>query len=178
MYQSLFFNKGCNFIKNETLAQVFSSEFCKISKNTFFYRALLVAASIICGVVSLQKIWTWSPRCLPSRYFVISVIGKIKIRSYHNIFIDKAPEIDCWSTPTTQGFLLVSVDISLLKVNNEIKRTICLKCVHKLAIKDTRTTRMMVTLTDFTHCSGVSIVDFEQVNTGWNLLLHFSVMGF
>ena len=26
----------CNFIKKETLAQVFSCEFCEISKNTFF----------------------------------------------------------------------------------------------------------------------------------------------
>ena len=30
--------EACNFIKKETLAQVFSSEFCEISKNTFFYR--------------------------------------------------------------------------------------------------------------------------------------------
>ena len=28
----------CNFIKNKTLAQVFSSEFWKISKNIFSYR--------------------------------------------------------------------------------------------------------------------------------------------
>ena len=38
--QSLFFNKvSCaagNFIKKETLAQVFSCEFCKIFKNNFF----------------------------------------------------------------------------------------------------------------------------------------------
>ena len=39
--QSLFFNKvavevACNFTKKETLVQVFSCEFCKISKNTFF----------------------------------------------------------------------------------------------------------------------------------------------
>ena len=27
---------ACNFIKKETLAQVFSCEFCKISKNNFF----------------------------------------------------------------------------------------------------------------------------------------------
>ena len=27
---------GCNFIKKETLAQVFSCEFCEISKNIFF----------------------------------------------------------------------------------------------------------------------------------------------
>ena len=38
LYQSLFFNK-------EALAQVFSSEFCEISKNTVFYRTPLVAAS-------------------------------------------------------------------------------------------------------------------------------------
>ena len=35
----------CNFIKRETLAQVFSCEFYEISKNTFFYRTPLVAAS-------------------------------------------------------------------------------------------------------------------------------------
>ena len=40
--QSLF---AFNFIKKETLAQVFSCEFCEISKNSFFYRAPLVAAS-------------------------------------------------------------------------------------------------------------------------------------
>ena len=34
-----------NFITNETLAQLFSCEFCEISKNTFFYRTPAVAAS-------------------------------------------------------------------------------------------------------------------------------------
>ena len=29
---------ACNFTKKETLAQVFSCEFCKISKNTLSYR--------------------------------------------------------------------------------------------------------------------------------------------
>ena len=45
--QSLFFNKvtGLNFIKNETLAQVFSSEFGEISKNTFFAGHLQTTAS-------------------------------------------------------------------------------------------------------------------------------------
>ena len=37
--------KTCNFIKKETLAQVFSSEFCEISKNNFFYRTPTIAAS-------------------------------------------------------------------------------------------------------------------------------------
>ena len=49
--QSLFFNKvaggACNFIKKETLAQVFSCELCEISKYTSFYRTPLAAASAI-----------------------------------------------------------------------------------------------------------------------------------
>ena len=36
---------ACNFIKIETLAQVFSCEFCEISKNTFSYRTPPVASS-------------------------------------------------------------------------------------------------------------------------------------
>ena len=36
---------ACNFNEKETLAQVFSFEFCEISKNTFFHRTPLVAAS-------------------------------------------------------------------------------------------------------------------------------------
>ena len=48
--QSLFFNKvvdlsPATLLKKETLAQVFSCEFCKISTNTFFYRTPPVAAS-------------------------------------------------------------------------------------------------------------------------------------
>ena len=39
-------------------------------------------------------------------------------------------------------------DIYLFKVNNRNTRTMCFQG-------------------DFTHCSGVSIVDFEQVNAGW-----------
>ena len=50
-FASLFLNKvaeACNCMKKETLAQVFSCEFCEISKNTFFYRLPLVAASGCC----------------------------------------------------------------------------------------------------------------------------------
>ena len=38
-------SEACNFIKKETLAQLFSCEFCEFFKNTFFYRTALVAAS-------------------------------------------------------------------------------------------------------------------------------------
>ena len=51
LYERLFFNiiagLACNFIKKESLAQVFFCEFCKISKNTLFYRTPQVAASKI-----------------------------------------------------------------------------------------------------------------------------------
>ena len=38
-------SQAFNFIKIEILAQVFSSEFCEISKNVFSYRTPPVAAS-------------------------------------------------------------------------------------------------------------------------------------
>ena len=47
--QNLFFNKvagaACNFIKKESLAQVFSCEFCEISKNTFLTEHFWATAS-------------------------------------------------------------------------------------------------------------------------------------
>ena len=51
------------FIKKETLAQLFSGEFCEISKNTFFYRKPpvavhripLVAASVCCCELRKRK---------------------------------------------------------------------------------------------------------------------------
>ena len=46
--QEVFYKKGVadlQLIKKETLAQMFSCNFCEISKNTFFYRTPLVAAS-------------------------------------------------------------------------------------------------------------------------------------
>ena len=47
---------ACKFIKKETLAQESSCGFCKISKNTFFYRTPLVAASDQSGGVSSIKL--------------------------------------------------------------------------------------------------------------------------
>ena len=37
--------RSCNFIEKETLAQVLLCEFCKIFKNTHFYRTPPVTAS-------------------------------------------------------------------------------------------------------------------------------------
>ena len=53
LHRSLFFNrpKACNFIKKETLAHLFSCEFCEICKNTFFNRTPPVAAFENCILV-------------------------------------------------------------------------------------------------------------------------------
>ena len=51
---------ACNFIKKETLAQVFSCEFCKISKNIFFTEHLRKTTSvIILSVTRSVLILTW-----------------------------------------------------------------------------------------------------------------------
>ena len=46
-------SKVCNFIEKETLAQVFSCEFCEISKNTFFLQHLR-------WLLLVALPWTWS----------------------------------------------------------------------------------------------------------------------
>ena len=43
--------KSCNFIKKESLALVFSGEFCEISKKTYFIEDLLATASGMRGTV-------------------------------------------------------------------------------------------------------------------------------
>ena len=37
--------EGCNFVKKETPAQVFSQHFCKIFKNTYFVEYMRTVAS-------------------------------------------------------------------------------------------------------------------------------------
>ena len=47
MFLKISQNSTCNFIEKEALAQVFSCEFCKISKNTFFTEHLRTTAFIV-----------------------------------------------------------------------------------------------------------------------------------
>ena len=54
--QGLFFNKTCNFIGKASLLQVFSCEFCLISKNTFFTGHLPLTASAMCKNMILRTI--------------------------------------------------------------------------------------------------------------------------
>ena len=48
-------HEACNFIKKEILAQVFSCEFCKISKNTFG-RLIL---NIFNKIIGISFPWPW-----------------------------------------------------------------------------------------------------------------------
>ena len=71
--------KACNFIKKETLAQVLSCEFCKISKNNFFYRTPLVAAS----ETFLLSVKMWSiiiSRKTPSKLFTVTWVFSQEFR--------------------------------------------------------------------------------------------------
>ena len=47
-----------NFIKKETLAQVFSCEFSKISRNTFFTEYLWASTSVWLCIVACLKCFT------------------------------------------------------------------------------------------------------------------------
>ena len=60
--QSLLFNKvadlrpeACNFIKKETVAQVFSCEFCESFKNTFSYRTPL-GDCFLCVMIHYENV--------------------------------------------------------------------------------------------------------------------------
>ena len=53
--QQIYRRTPCNFIKKETLAQVFSSGFCEISKSTFSTEHLQMTASVI-DRINKQKI--------------------------------------------------------------------------------------------------------------------------
>ena len=51
--------ESCNFIKKETLAQVFSCEFCEISKNTFLTEHIWTIASEFLRQLQEVKIFDW-----------------------------------------------------------------------------------------------------------------------
>ena len=76
---SLFFNKvagprpeACNFIKKEALAQVFSCEFCEISKNTFSCRTPRVAASDFAAFGLNMEIYSVNLRIQPKRKKIVT----------------------------------------------------------------------------------------------------------
>ena len=77
--------QACNFIKKEALAQEFSCEFCKTSKNTFFRETPLVVASAYCIVViSCYSIVSIVSNCFfmsnnKSLTFTVKIFSKLSI---------------------------------------------------------------------------------------------------
>ena len=63
------------FIKKETLAQVFSCEFCEISKNTFFYRTPPVA-TLFSGS-SKEKI---EREWVNEKHWLLKILGLHKLK--------------------------------------------------------------------------------------------------
>ena len=60
----------CNFIKKEILAQVFSCEFCQISKNTFFHRKPLMVASTSLTSKNIELCY---PLTIVAKYSILDV---------------------------------------------------------------------------------------------------------
>ena len=73
---------SCNFIKKETLTQVFSCEFCEISKNTFSTQHLWTTASILTWNLKSQESYLNSHG---DTYFFRNVFKQTSVLSrYHN----------------------------------------------------------------------------------------------
>ena len=70
-----------NFIQKETLAQVFSCEFCQIIKNTFLFSAPLVATSFL---VDTKQIY---PRSGGNNWTVTIVGGGRLMLLFDSIFV-------------------------------------------------------------------------------------------
>ena len=64
--------EACNFIKKEALAQVFSCEFCEISKNTFSCRTPRVAASDFAAFGLNMEIYSVNLRIQPKRKKIVT----------------------------------------------------------------------------------------------------------
>ena len=93
--QSLFFNKfaGLNFIKKETLAQVFSCDFFEISKSTFFTEHLWTTAS-----VAFLNQWLFS--IFPSKiYFSLNILTQRVMKCFKKNKKRKRKTTDTNHTP-------------------------------------------------------------------------------
>ena len=73
-------------MKKETLAQVFSCEFCKISKTIFFIKRLQAAASVIWMFTEAFPIWygTWISQTGQQDYNDENVVGMLISVHYVN----------------------------------------------------------------------------------------------
>ena len=76
-------NTCTNFIKKETLEQVFSFEFCKISMNTFSYRTLPVATSVMENIATFSGFKILLYCCLLTKSCRLKACSFIKKSPWH-----------------------------------------------------------------------------------------------
>ena len=62
-------NGACKFIKKETLAQVFSCEFCKLFKTKFFTEHIWATAPDVC-VSGCKKCWFFKTTFLRNKWVI------------------------------------------------------------------------------------------------------------
>ena len=75
--------QACNFIKKETLAEVFSCEFCRISKNTFFTEHLWTIA-----LESLNSCWVPTTyKILVDKLYLVEVTNQFCFENEHRFSI-------------------------------------------------------------------------------------------
>ena len=77
-----FTGAACNFIKKEILAQVFSCEFCEISKNTFFTEHVWATASVPAHFFVYRGTYAWS--------IFIEILLEVAVWSEGKLLIAKA----------------------------------------------------------------------------------------
>ena len=102
-----FFPETCNFIKKETLAQVFSCEFCEISKNTFLHRTPLVAGSGNWKLVTMQtnktEVLFWENLSMsthPYEWDQLQLIIQLFLargKNNVNVKVRSGNETSCWT---------------------------------------------------------------------------------
>ena len=59
--------EACDFIKKQTLTQVFSCEFCKNFKNIVFTEHLQVTTSVFTNAKSFSPLQPTVSKCLPNK---------------------------------------------------------------------------------------------------------------
>ena len=146
----------CNFLKKRLKRRCFTVTIAKVLRTTFFSRASLVAA-----FVDYQQHWLthFKPLvCLIACVFLMFVEGVVV---WGRKWVETNSVCKLYSLPSrrlvqSQQQKYQNNMWNLFKVNNKDSRTTSLTSFYCLYC-----------WTDFIHCSGVSGVDFKQVNTGW-----------
>ena len=85
---------NCNFIKKEALAQVFSCEFCKVSKNTFLTEHLWKTVSKICFHLVLSSIYLILRRIPPAPLkLIFKVYNILNLSFIENYLVQTTPNV-------------------------------------------------------------------------------------